>query len=921
MKIRSYLLAGISFLSFNTYADYKQTGHCPVEFFNSTTPYGNGYCKKPTETYSSGYISKVIISSPYKITSSRGKIFGPGTYDFSGESYRDHSWTVGFNDNGDSNEEVCLYRENNQLGSRRCLSQSVEDLESLSFINSTYSISFPPGKGYQAKLYSGKNFTGNETIVSVSKNISLNGGVSSIKIYTGLNAYSDVEDYYLVPFLDKYRKSRFATNDDLSLSLIDEGISMWRLNFIDNGNTVSFLSDNGQELCLRSNHDITDQEKACQWSVELVEPNSFRLRNVDSGDYLKLSSDRKLVVMGSNNGDPAVWSLKTKEETLPYKEIVNSYIEDYITTDPSKPYIPENKKTSLYDQGGKDYQTNQFDWTSKILNYYSYNGSSNPTLEDDQISPFYLHNLGRYPFSVDESNTFMIPDNLPESGWELVQQNMGYYSDGVTVVEQKSYGLPYFILYNKYTSKIRVIALYDIYPGVYNGAAIKLSHNGTNNRVATNLFSPTSPSHLSEEAKATGVTALAKLYPVDDVQWIYADFDVGYDPCTSCFDSILSVTITPIANGDIALTGVTAGNAVPIRDSDGRFSQDYFTSYLDSGTGVDSQVGNITFASYEALYDEFKDQEDYATAVYKENTWLSTSDSATALDKLSQGFGAVSSLSPEPISSAFLGGVSSIFSFANFSVPAQIEGFDLPPPMPTVNVGEVALRGNVSFEGQADIMNIAMPGAQNTKYAREVNQRGGEMYPSYNEELGVFSLIGNIEMGIYEYSDSTLANNRYLCTDSCHITKVFDDLFYTINPASGWTEDDLDVTVALERFVNGERDSITEFVPIKNWKDLAIADKELYVNDVSYNLKVVVSSAGLVESPERLLDPTVNNARFFQSYTYPVKFRHHQSGPNYKRPGSGVIYNHNKPRFIPANELKDTFCREERYSIKDTSIN
>ncbi len=617
---------------------------------------------------------------------------------------------------------------------------------------------------------------------------------------------------------------------------------------------------------------------------------------------------------------------------------------EVISTNPDSPVIPVDKQNTSYGTNN-DYQTNVFDWTNVKWPWVSYTASSNPVIEPPLVSPFYLDQLNRYPFSSSQYSSGILPDMQPDGGWELVKNNMGFYmlkgGNSNEVFPQKTYGVPHIMLYNKKTAKLRVIALYDAPTSLYHSVAIELSHNGQNNRVATNLFASYGGSPLDRTPSTLKAVAIAPLIANEDKQWIFADFDLGYDPCTSCYESVLTLKVTPITNGDISLTGRSTANAVPVRDSQGMIDSNYLTSYF-SESGTDDNVGALTFKSYDALYNEFKDHEDFATAVHSEVDWSSSSESAKAIAKTSKALSTVASSSPEPISKAVLSTLSGIFDFANFSKPAKLEGFEVPPPMPSVIVGEMALRGSVTFEGNIDATHIATPGSLNAKDAPEFSPTGS--YPTFNEELGIFSMV-TLPRIVVDSFGSSIEDSGFRCISTrswdgaplgCASRKLEGQPYYTINPVSGISPSDIDVYVALERTADSYRKKtntpphvetgydlryLSNFVRIEDISQLAGARdlRDVAASGVNYNLKVVVASKGIIgETPDQAIS-NPENSQLLSFYTYPLKIskdlvrwsdfrvisKPAPSGTNRPIPF--------KPMYVTSKSVKETMCVDGRY--------
>ena len=101
------------------------------------------------------------------------------------------------------------------------------------------------------------------------------------------------------------------------------------------------------------------------------------------------------------------------------------------------------------------YQTNTWDWTQAHLNATNnndYSGQSNTLSPPGLQSPFWQEGTAGYLAAIaGDANS----DFYPADGWELIKRDFGTKYDGTS---DNGYGspAPYFILYNKYSGKLRV---------------------------------------------------------------------------------------------------------------------------------------------------------------------------------------------------------------------------------------------------------------------------------------------------------------------------------------------------------------------------------------------------------------------------------------------------------------------------------
>lgn len=130
-----------------------------------------------------------------------------------------------------------------------------------------------------------------------------------------------------------------------------------------------------------------------------------------------------------------------------------------ISTDP---FLPVNNEKTVF--------RNNFNWMfDGNLDAYNPAGGfgTSPGITFPMENPFLtfsnnpqLEHINYYNFPTSKPR---IPDNIdfhPEDGWELLHRHLGFEMDNTTLVEQTTDNRlgPYFILYNRYTGIIRVLA-------------------------------------------------------------------------------------------------------------------------------------------------------------------------------------------------------------------------------------------------------------------------------------------------------------------------------------------------------------------------------------------------------------------------------------------------------------------------------
>ncbi|GAB3306920.1 hypothetical protein GCM10027511_18710 [Hymenobacter humi] len=197
-------------------------------------------------------------------------------------------------------------------------------------------------------------------------------------------------------------------------------------------------------------------------------------------------------------------------------------------TDPANPNNP----------GG---QPNTFNWYYGNYQPTTYNGSRY-TLN----SPFpgvgqdYIELPWRQPFNSNMDRFQGKIDN-PADGWELIRRDLGYDDAGNPAKTTN----PTVILYNRYTSMLRVFTAVGDLQNSYQLAEIKLTFgNAALNKAATLNRQNALGVALEDTEVGTNpeFVGIAR-YLNGRSKWFVADFPMDYDPCICQFDSRLVVDV------------------------------------------------------------------------------------------------------------------------------------------------------------------------------------------------------------------------------------------------------------------------------------------------------------------------------------------------------------------------------------------
>lgn len=366
-----------------------------------------------------------------------------------------------------------------------------------------------------------------------------------------------------------------------------------------------------------------------------------------------------------------------------------------ITTNPSAPVNSQlPSKTNLY-----------FNWTQPS---WQNNSSCEPlnTIE----SPFYkIDNLEILRASKDMQ---------PQDGWELIRREFGYTDQNTLKPQTPEH--TYLVLYNKYTGILRILLKVCRNGADYNGAKITIKFDATTNFQSALLDYSSTPRVLDETHIQNPVAQSASVFVNDKTKWFYADFPMTYDPCTCKYKSKLNIVSQLIQNSQIQLQGSLTGTITTISNGQGSVKNDGSYSFKDFVNDADKFKKG--YSSVDNFITETKNVA---------NTIPNSGNLITALTNLQTGLKDNLFLKTGLAAVPWLKTAAGLLDFFSGGGKTSPQTVQLMPM--AVNLS-LKVNGTMTTANQYHDIKFSNPGTLNA-------QNDPDIYPFYNEILGVFNLM------------------------------------------------------------------------------------------------------------------------------------------------------------------------------------
>ncbi|PCJ62786.1 MAG: hypothetical protein COA58_16620 [Bacteroidetes bacterium] len=223
------------------------------------------------------------------------------------------------------------------------------------------------------------------------------------------------------------------------------------------------------------------------------------------------------------------------------------------------------------------------------------------------VGSFLMQSPFSYGYLFDPNKTLNEHDWHWEDGWELMFLNTGRYPNGQEIqVSNDIWGpqglphnnAPYFMLYNKYTGKLRVFS--NLYAPIGTWDDVKLTigyHNKNSDDIVSGVFRHVEnyDTPLDQKTRGKAISTYHKDESNSSNKWFVSEVQLGYDACV-CDNpsSLFDVTLSGIESFDVKLTGRSITTELPLEDANGNPTYTDFLN-MNSVTDVNNSGTNGAF--------------------------------------------------------------------------------------------------------------------------------------------------------------------------------------------------------------------------------------------------------------------------------------------------------------------------------------
>ena len=354
-----------------------------------------------------------------------------------------------------------------------------------------------------------------------------------------------------------------------------------------------------------------------------------------------------------------------------------------------------------------------------------------------------------------------------QDGWELMWLNLGWYPDNTTTISRNPAHRtsPYYVLYNRYTGKLRFFGNHFQQMGISSTAQnIDLRiHMSSDNKSGIFRHIGNYDQALDKETKYVNLFSNNK-HPNDNARFYSTDFQLGYDPCVCHYESFLTFKVQENADWDVNLTGRSITMNGSLKD----YPPDFLTNrtwYDDSSTA--GFGGSLIYKNFSDLNDKYENElQEYEKklAIYnkpqnqfareliniskdlvKNGVQTAINPSAGAMNMVKDFMKNIGGIDEKNEKEVMKGITKTADAMLGRGLDFMVKQYVNPdvitkpikPTMPTATFSEMVIGGSISHSKDYKLFGTATPGSFNV--ASDIFDVFN--YPIYNKPTGLYALL------------------------------------------------------------------------------------------------------------------------------------------------------------------------------------
>lgn len=411
----------------------------------------------------------------------------------------------------------------------------------------------------------------------------------------------------------------------------------------------------------------------------------------------------------------------------------------------------------------------------------------------------YLKHINNFPAVPTSQAGDGVLDFHPEDGWELLHRNMGFELDETTLtpLNLNNRPGPYFILYNRYTGVLRVLANLDQI-GAHQTIETRidlvegLSEIDGDTLKHTALFGHYGNTTQTLDQKSATTVARGTNYPELKGWWV-ADFTMAYDPCICNNQSKLTINFAAINTANVQMDGRLVATSVAL-DGSGTSplinGEDFLLAVKKDGFDVEG--GMQTYHNIDKLVNKYTappgltDAQKFLLKAFGQV--LKTTTGGFVDPIIDKKISAAASSVWDTATIKKLTGAdqfklkSGVGGMITDFLTSQVKPDEFKVPNVSFIEGELALTGTMVQQTDIESAEIVLrtPGS----YKSNNDTVPWQQYPAYNEAMGVVSILEKPKVSQYFSLEATGSFNGPPFVNDYLIQYQLDSIKMKYNPAA-----------------------------------------------------------------------------------------------------------------------------------------